>query len=141
MSPFSAHETCLARGCRERKEAGQIDAQSCTLTVNLTGRSKQNRRCVDTEETEECFCRAKRARICNLDSEVESDSSDNMDSEYIGGIMSSRQNRHSIPRNRLRKLHVMLFNDTDQKPPPEFDGCLSWAKIILNHYYLVRCMS
>ena len=57
--------------------------------------------------------------------------------EFVGCLLTARTNRFNVPRCRLRQLHVMIFKDTDQPSPLEFEGGLSWAKMILKSYYLV----
>ena len=141
MLPSCAYaDDCLMRRCRGFKEASESDHQvESLLSASIDDCNLMTCRVHDTEFVDHCsHNRCKRARTCGQDESNGSDYSDGVDIELSGGILSSRKNRYNVPRNRLRNMQIMLFEEgTERRAPEEFDGCLEWAKIILNHYYLV----
>ena len=77
-----------------------------------------------------------------INEELSKDSDDNdsvgsIDTDFVGGILSSRKNRNNVPRCHLSQIRIMIFKETDFTPSG-FDGCISWAKMIVKSYYLVR---
>ena len=60
-------------------------------------------------------------------------------SDFVGGILSSRVCKSKIPRWRMRKFLFISFNE--EGPYPDFMGCPEWAKPMLAVYYQVALLA
>eukprot|EP00291_Cryptomonas_curvata_P013577 CAMPEP_0172188764 /NCGR_PEP_ID=MMETSP1050-20130122/22136_1 /TAXON_ID=233186 /ORGANISM="Cryptomonas curvata, Strain CCAP979/52" /LENGTH=157 /DNA_ID=CAMNT_0012863357 /DNA_START=237 /DNA_END=706 /DNA_ORIENTATION=+ len=69
-------------------------------------------------------------------SELDASDSDNEaveNSNFVGGIISSRVCKSRIPRMRMKKFMFISFKE--EGPNPDFLGCPEWAKPMLAVYY------